>query len=168
MRRFHYESWSLYMASIRRKTERQPEDVPSKLEVHELEARRKRFLDTHATGDHYWVEEREPSDDLCNLFHGTLEARILERLPWDERTTLEFQREHAPRPSKRRRLSEFQTDERGYFKLAAAEEAVANPLHAGQSEFQMKWDRMMDRSGIAAEIGHVMSFAAHDSIKRHL
>ena len=96
------------------------------------------------------------------------EERQLEFVPWDERTTLKFQRENSVRPSKRRKIPDFQTGDRGYFKAVASPTILTAPLHPGQPEFQHSWDRMMDRFGMALEICRLMSWKVHNSIKLHL
>ena len=168
LRRIHWEAYVMVQAAMKASIERRSEEGPAKLDSYERDDRRKNFEAQHARGSLYWKKERVPSDDLIDIFAEMVEARRVEFVPWEERTDQEFMLANRPRPSKQRKLPGFELDAKGGMKFYEKDVAPVSELHECDVDFTHKWERMMERTGAAAEIGGVMSFLVHENIRDFL
>ena len=166
IRRLFFEAFTMSTYNLRQELERKGDAQPQPLNSVERLERRKAFEKSHADrGPGYWATDRMASDDLLDAYVQMWDLRDITWVPWAERTTQKFMKDHAPRKDRKRTMSEFYTDDHG--KLTATEviEKPEDPLHVWSPDFALKWDRMMERNAMAVDMAYLMSFAAHERIR---
>ena len=62
-------------------------------------------------------------------------------------------------------MPDFVTDDQGRLVYHAPPQKPEDPMHSGQPDFTIKWDRMMERNGMATHIAGILSFAAHERLR---
>ena len=169
IRRLYFDAYVACSYETKQRLERKADDAPRKLDDVERRERRHAFLAQHSErGERFWEGERKASDDLIDAYVSMWEAKDISFVPWAERTTQKFQRDHGPRKEKRKQMAEFVTDDQGRLVWQAPDRPVTDPLILGSQDFALKWDRMMERNGMATEIAGIMSFSAHERIRYFL
>ena len=166
VRRLFYEAYTLSAFHLRMQIERKGDEAPRQLDNVERTERRNQFLQSHGDrGPAYWEGDRKASDDLVDAYVHMWEARDVQYVPWSERTSQKFMRDHAPRKDKNRTMADFRLDDSNRLMAFSSPTRPEDPLHQGDHDFALKWDRMMERNAMAVEMAHVMSFKAHESIR---
>ena len=168
LRRLFFEAHTLAVHETRAQIDRTMRpDGPRKLDGYERDARRAAFLKANQRGAFYWSDDRMASDDLIDLVVEQFEERELRWIPWDQRTSQKFMLDNEPRPAKRRPDPDFIT-QGGYLKAVTKEDRPVCPLNENMHEFTFLWERMMDRMGMALEIGQIMSYTKHELLVNYL
>ena len=169
VRRLFFDAYVACTYETKQRLERKADEAPRKLDDVERRERRKAFLADHPErGERFWDNERKASDDLIDAYVHMWETKDVAFVPWAERTTQKYMRDHGPRKEKRKVMAEFITDDQGRLVWQAPDQPVTEPLVQGTADFALKWDRMMERNGMATEIAGILSFKAHERIRYFL
>ena len=168
VRRIHFEAYIMAAAAMKASVERRGDEPPPKLDAYERDDRRAQFLERNKRGERYWRKERVPSDDLIDEFVAMYEERRIEYVPWECRTTQEFMLENKPRPSKRKLMPGFSISDTGAMSFYEKDVPPTEALLESDRDFTHKWERMMERTGMAVEIANIMSFHVHEDLREFL
>ena len=139
VRRLFFDAYVACTYETKQRLERKADDAPRKLDDVERRERRNTFLAEHSErGDRFWDGDRKASDDLIDAYVTMWESKDISFVPWAERTTQKYQRDHGPRKEKRKVMAEFITDEQGRLVWQAPEKPVTDPLVVGSQDFALK------------------------------
>ena len=156
IRRLYFESTILAASDMRRRIDRVDDEAVPPLPTEEREARRSRLqsrlVGVDITGD------LDPSPSLVHATHTMAVSGVVKYVPWE--TCTKFSQEAYLQPKKR---LGWAPDASGVVKEHASAElpvATVNTTHL--------LSQALIRRGLALEIGMVMTFEVHESVRRSL
>ena len=163
LRQLYSESFTLAAAELKRKVERTGDEAPRELPRVERE-RRRDACEARLTGVRL-EGTLDPGHSLIDATADMWETNKVEFIPWDQCPSRREERDEAAKQglgAKKRRL--WQEDARGYLQVSSASNAEA----VADSSCTARLDYIFQRRGIALDINDVMTYLAHDKIRRRL
>ena len=151
VRRLWFEAYSATMVEIKQRVTGTAEGTSRKLTQPELIARRKA---TEAKVAGLKLRgELDVSDDLINAFEAMTTSQAIKFIPWEKATKRALEIEGA-------HVDPHFTKEGGFLK-----EVPGKAMQDADTSTGLKIELAMQRLGLAADMGGVMSFAVHEDLR---